>query len=60
MRTLENLYVFEDEDRYHLRIQNSNNWSREVLIRKGDDMEYVHRCLETFVDCIRLDIRNDH
>ena len=56
MNKLKNLYVFEDEDGYHLRLENSNDWWREIVIRKGEYMDDVSVQLRHFVEGIEKDI----
>jgi len=58
MNKLKDLYAFENENKYYLRIQNNNDWSREIVIEKGEDMCDVHNKLENFVRLILWDIKD--
>ena len=58
MNKLKNLYVFEDDDGYHLRLENSNNWWRETTIRKEKYMDEVSIQLRYFVEGIQRDIED--
>ncbi len=60
MNKLKDLCAFENEKNYHLRIQNDKDWTREIVIQKGEDMCDVHNKLEEFVRLILWDIKNDH